>query len=83
MAQPTYNNDESQPGTASQPRQTDQTDRQTRTLSNDLRKFIVNAINDDGSLTVTARPRFDKLREEAEREGEGEKEAVTRSANPR
>lgn len=73
MAQPTYNNDESQPGTASQPRQTD-----------NLRKFIVNAINDDGSLTVTARPRFDKLREQAEREGEREKrEAVARSANPR
>lgn len=62
----------------------DRADRQTRTLSNDLRKFIVNAINDDGSLTVTARPRFDKLSEEAEREGESEKrEAVARSANPR
>lgn len=83
MAQPTYNNDESQPGTASQPRQS-RPDRQTRTLSNDLRKFIVNAINDDGSLTVTARPRFDKLREQAEREEESEeREAVARSANPR
>lgn len=56
-----------------------QTDRQP-TLSNDLRKFIVNAIN-DGSLTVTA----SQIRQASRRgrEREAEREAVARSANPR